>query len=193
MRILVDENIPTITVDNLRTAGHDVRDIRGTAQQGSHDDVLWEMAQSEKRMLITTDKGFTGHRDENHWGILLIRLRQPNEAGIHARIQAVLNQFPESEWPECCSYARYSPKCQPITRWFLGENTMREFAFSEWTTGKGVLDVIILPISPFDISPVLRMTHVALTLVLCSIHVADPTPCRRRSRRIETSGSAGQA
>jgi hypothetical protein len=30
MRILVDENIPRLTVDRLRELGHDVQDIRGT-------------------------------------------------------------------------------------------------------------------------------------------------------------------
>jgi predicted nuclease of predicted toxin-antitoxin system len=30
MKILVDENIPRMTVDRLRGVGHDVIDIRGT-------------------------------------------------------------------------------------------------------------------------------------------------------------------
>jgi len=39
--------------------GHDLHDVRGTPDQGMPDDALWEMAQRESRMLITTDKGFT--------------------------------------------------------------------------------------------------------------------------------------
>jgi len=35
MRILVDENIPRITVSALRELGHDVKDLRGTAAQGA--------------------------------------------------------------------------------------------------------------------------------------------------------------
>jgi len=31
LKILVDENIPQMTVKNLKEAGHDVKDIRGTA------------------------------------------------------------------------------------------------------------------------------------------------------------------
>jgi len=38
MKILVDENIPSITVNELRTLGHDVLDVRGTPQQGMEDD-----------------------------------------------------------------------------------------------------------------------------------------------------------
>ena len=51
MRILVDKNIPNITVQGLRGIGHDVRDIRGTPDQGMDDDRLWELAQKEQRLL----------------------------------------------------------------------------------------------------------------------------------------------
>ncbi|MBC2745807.1 MAG: DUF5615 family PIN-like protein [ANME-2 cluster archaeon] len=50
MKIFVDENIPLMTVRVLREMGHDVRDIRGTAQMGMTDDALWEIAQQEGRL-----------------------------------------------------------------------------------------------------------------------------------------------
>jgi predicted nuclease of predicted toxin-antitoxin system len=59
MHILVDENIPVMTVAALRGLGHDVQDIRGTCEQGLPDTGLWALALAGKRMLITTDKGFT--------------------------------------------------------------------------------------------------------------------------------------
>ena len=62
MKICVDENIPLITVLELKKLGHDVLDIRGTDDQGIPDDLLWEKAQKEKRLLITTDKGFVHYR-----------------------------------------------------------------------------------------------------------------------------------
>lgn len=99
MRILVDENIPNITIQELRAMGHDVLDIRGTARQGLFDDELWPFAQTERRMFITTDKGFVEHRGEKHFGILVVRLRQPNEKRIHARIMAAFREFAEGEWP----------------------------------------------------------------------------------------------
>jgi len=37
MKVLVDENIPRMTVNRLRELGHDVRDVRGTAEQGLGD------------------------------------------------------------------------------------------------------------------------------------------------------------
>ena len=99
MKILVDENVPNITVLELRAMGHDVLDIRGTERQGMFDDELWPLAQGQQRTLVTTDKGFSEHRDEQHYGILVVRLRQPNEEKIHARIMAAFRQFAERDWP----------------------------------------------------------------------------------------------
>ena len=98
MKICVDENIPLITVDELRNSGHDVLDIRGKTEQGLTDDLLWSKAQNENRLLITTDKGFSEHRAESHYGILIIRLRQPNQEKIHARIMRAINRYSEDEW-----------------------------------------------------------------------------------------------
>ncbi|MDQ3688198.1 MAG: DUF5615 family PIN-like protein [Acidobacteriota bacterium] len=95
MKICVDENIPLVTVTELKNLGHDVLDIRGSIEQGLADDLLWEKVQRENRLLITTDKGFTNYRAESHYGILIVRLRQPNEQKIHARIMQAVNQYSE--------------------------------------------------------------------------------------------------
>ena len=99
MKIFVDENIPNRTVEELRVLGHDVLDIRGTVDQGMDDDVLWARVLHEQRLLITTDKGFAQHRQEAHPGLLIVRLRQPNETRIHERVMRALRQFPEADWP----------------------------------------------------------------------------------------------
>ena len=80
MKIFVDENIPLITVEELRSKGFDVADIRGSSEQGMPDEQLWLKVQEEKRLLITTDKGFSNYRNEGHHGILIVRLRQPTPA-----------------------------------------------------------------------------------------------------------------
>lgn len=99
MKIFVDENIPSMTVQALREMGHDVLDIRGTAHEGMADDRLWGMVQREGRLLITTDKGFAWHRDEPHHGVLIVRLRQPNRRKIHQRVVQAVTQFAAEEWP----------------------------------------------------------------------------------------------
>ena len=57
MKGAVDETIPLMTVHALRAMGHDVRDMRGTPEEGMEDGSLWDMVQRDERLLITTDKG----------------------------------------------------------------------------------------------------------------------------------------
>ena len=82
MKIVVDENIPNITVEQLQAMGHDVLDIRGTERQGMFDNDLWALAQSEQRTLVTTDKGFSTHRDDPHHGLLVVRLDSNPNRGV---------------------------------------------------------------------------------------------------------------
>lgn len=99
MKIFADENIPNLTVRTLRQMGHDVADIRYTPAQGMEDENIWRMVREEKRLLITTDKGFSQYRDESHSGILIVRLKQPNRLKIHQRIlQAIAARPSEKEW-----------------------------------------------------------------------------------------------
>jgi predicted nuclease of predicted toxin-antitoxin system len=98
MKILVDENIPRMTADGLRELGHDVKDIRGTADQGLADSDLWGVALRENRLLITTDKGFTEYRTVSHHGILVVRLRQPNSLKIHQSVMHAFERFSEEGW-----------------------------------------------------------------------------------------------
>lgn len=98
MKICVDENIPLATVSELKTLQHDVLDIRKTPDQGMSDDLLWALVTNEGRLLITTDKGFVQHRSESHHGILIVRLRQPNEQKIHDRVMQAIERFSEDEW-----------------------------------------------------------------------------------------------
>jgi predicted nuclease of predicted toxin-antitoxin system len=99
MRILVDENIPRMTVERLRELGHDVKDIRGTGDQGLADAGLWKVAVRERRLLVTTDKGFTEYRTASHSGILIVRLRQPNRLKIHQSVMLGIERIGDTAWP----------------------------------------------------------------------------------------------
>ena len=110
MKILVDENIPIKTVNKLRALGHLVKDIRGTSDQGIADDKLWQITQSENMMLITTDKGFSQYRNYLHSGILIIRLRRPNQDKIHNRIMNAMNQIKQNDWQNLLVIMRDSVK-----------------------------------------------------------------------------------
>jgi len=99
MKILVDENIPLVSVNELRQMGHEVLDIRSTDDQGMTDEALWNKAYQDKRLLITTDKGFAYYRQREHHGILIVSLRRPNRQKIHKCIVKAIKSFSPEQWP----------------------------------------------------------------------------------------------
>lgn len=98
MKIFIDENIPKITVMEILKKYPDTKDIRGTKDEGIEDKQIWEIVQSEKRLLITTDKGFSKYRYKNHNGIIIVLLKQPTLIKIHQRIISTLNEYSEKDW-----------------------------------------------------------------------------------------------
>jgi predicted nuclease of predicted toxin-antitoxin system len=99
VRILVDENIPLMCVRHLQDVGHDVADVRGTEEEGIPDEAIWNKAQGDGRLLITTDKGFARRRNKEHHGILIITLRRPNRRTLTRRIIEVMGFFSADQWP----------------------------------------------------------------------------------------------
>jgi predicted nuclease of predicted toxin-antitoxin system len=98
VKIVVDENIPLRTVEWLVAQGHVVLDARVTPLRSADDAVLWQAAQDNGALLISTDKGFAARWDEPHHGILVVRLRQPNRRKIHERIVMALEEHAAAEW-----------------------------------------------------------------------------------------------
>jgi len=99
MDILVDENIPLASVEQLQEMGHNVLDIRGTADEGMSDELLWNKACQEKRLLITADRGFALYRDMKHYGLLIVALRRPNRLKINERVIEAVKLFSPEKWP----------------------------------------------------------------------------------------------
>ena len=99
MRILVDENIPLMTVNELCRLGHEVEDFRRTEREGQSDEEIWQIAIREKRLLISTDRSFLKHRNFRHSGLLIVLLRQPNRFRIHERVIQAFQEFGSEDWP----------------------------------------------------------------------------------------------
>lgn len=57
MRLLVDECLPRVLVDELRGRGHDVVWVRDTGQ-GESDETVLAWANSEGRIVISEDRDF---------------------------------------------------------------------------------------------------------------------------------------
>jgi predicted nuclease of predicted toxin-antitoxin system len=99
MDILVDENIPLMSVAQLRGIGRNVLDVRNTPYEGMSDETLWEKSCTEKRLLITTDRGFARYRDQEHYGILIVSLRKPNRFKINDHVIEALRRFSADRRP----------------------------------------------------------------------------------------------
>jgi predicted nuclease of predicted toxin-antitoxin system len=95
MNFLLDENFPKSAEKLLVDSGHHVIDIRGTNWQGVDDFQLFELAQQHQAILLTTDRDFyhtvpLAHPE--HFGVIVIALKQPNREAILSRLRWLLTQ-----------------------------------------------------------------------------------------------------
>jgi predicted nuclease of predicted toxin-antitoxin system len=99
MQLLANENVPRLTVEALRAAGHDVVWAR-TEMAGSGDEEVLSRAQTEGRILLTHDKDFGDlafHAGlPATCGIRLIRLGNlPPDAIVNRTVQVIGSR---SDW-----------------------------------------------------------------------------------------------
>ncbi len=74
MRFLVDENLPYNLILFLKKSGEDVLDIAESQFKGCSDEIIWKLAASEKRIIITRDLDFPLSRLKPYpAGLILIR------------------------------------------------------------------------------------------------------------------------
>jgi predicted nuclease of predicted toxin-antitoxin system len=75
MKLLADENISGVLVEELRARGIDVVWVK-THFRGISDDVVTDLASAEGRVILTSDKGFGEQvfRGGRRVGVILLRL-----------------------------------------------------------------------------------------------------------------------
>ena len=96
LRFLIDEDVPCSTTRVLRDAGFDVTNVHEAGLRGKSDDLVFAFAQSEKRLLITCDMGFSNilkFPPSKNQGILVVRV--PDREPIDVFNQEVLNAIHE--------------------------------------------------------------------------------------------------
>jgi predicted nuclease of predicted toxin-antitoxin system len=87
MRIKVDEDLPRLAVQMLQDKGYEAASVFEQGMGGLRDLLLWQAVQSERRFLVTADKGFADIRfyaPGTHAGVLLLR---PDQDGIRPVIE----------------------------------------------------------------------------------------------------------
>lgn len=76
MRFLVDNSISPIVSDGLRRLGHDAIHVRDYGLQAATDDVIFERAADEERIIVAADTDFgtlLARRHENEPSVILFR------------------------------------------------------------------------------------------------------------------------
>lgn len=89
MTFLLDENFPRAARAFLEGSGHAVHDIRLLGMRGADDSRVIAAAQELKAVILTTDRDFfhtLPHMFPNHYGVVVVALRQPSRVNILERL-----------------------------------------------------------------------------------------------------------
>ena len=104
MRIRLDENIPFRLADILNRMGHEVDSVQQEGLSGQNDELIWKTTQEANRFLITQDLDFSDIRQfapGTHYGLLLVRLRDPGRNMLLQRIQTIFQTEQVDNWQSC--------------------------------------------------------------------------------------------
>jgi predicted nuclease of predicted toxin-antitoxin system len=88
-------------LDLLAAQNHDVHTVSDENLTGRSDDVVFEAAAAEVRILITQDLDFSDvrrFRPGTHPGIVLLRLRDPNRRKLIARMEQIIRDHNIELW-----------------------------------------------------------------------------------------------
>ncbi|MBC7185748.1 MAG: DUF5615 family PIN-like protein [Calditrichaeota bacterium] len=100
MRLLVDQDVYQITVDELRKWRHDVVTVREIGLQCAADEDLLLKARETRRLLVTRDKGFGAYvflKRELSAGVILLRVSPSTIADVHRELRRVFQEHSQEE------------------------------------------------------------------------------------------------
>ena len=93
MRFKIDENLPSAAAELLQAAGFDVRTVQDQELQGSSDEVIADAVRTERRVLITLDRGFGDIRaypPSAYAGIIVLRPKQRDKEATLALLKQII-------------------------------------------------------------------------------------------------------
>ena len=100
MRILTDQDVYKVTVDELMEWGHDVLTAKDMGLERSSDEILLNKAKEMKRLLVTRDKDFGSLvflREELSTGVILLRITPKTVEDIHRELRRLFQEYSEYE------------------------------------------------------------------------------------------------
>jgi predicted nuclease of predicted toxin-antitoxin system len=91
IKLLLDENVPNSVKENLKNLGYDVVTINDI-NKGLPDNVVFDLAQLENRIIITIDNHFKKMKRQNSCGIIQYsgNIDEPAECINHS-IKKIIN------------------------------------------------------------------------------------------------------
>jgi predicted nuclease of predicted toxin-antitoxin system len=96
MNIFADECVYKVTVDRLRSWGHDVLTAQEAGLAGKPDEEILAYAIRYERVLITIDMDFSNIRHytpKSHKGIIVAKIRPRNANQVHKVLEHLLNNI----------------------------------------------------------------------------------------------------
>jgi len=99
MNIFADECVYKVTVELLRSWGHDVLTAQEAGLAGKPDEELLAYAVMHERVLITIDMDFSNIRHyppKSHKGIVVAKMRPRNADQVHNVLEYLLGNIEES-------------------------------------------------------------------------------------------------
>jgi predicted nuclease of predicted toxin-antitoxin system len=96
MNLFADECVYKVTVDLLRSWGHNVLTAQEVGLSGKTDEEILAYAVMHERVLITIDMDFSNIRHyapELHKGIIIAKIRPHNADAVHRVLEYLLNNI----------------------------------------------------------------------------------------------------
>ena len=100
LRLLIDANMPRLITRSLTALGYDVVDIRDVEMPGVADERIFEIAQQEKRVIITRDQDFGNvllYPPGLHSGIIVLKTHMLSSESIRDLLAGFLAEIKEDE------------------------------------------------------------------------------------------------